>query len=447
MINSFKKYIANILIILLNFSASSMENKENFEKKYLRKIGIEIETNSIKIKDIQRNNIGFLFRSGDKGWKLEDDTRDNLEKENAHLYNLEINTIDGYHFDDFMDILNLMTTFIKKIYFNHQQQKNEFSKLTLERAREIINNFDPTYTTEKLAEYQKDLEITINSNHNRVRPQVTYQVHLEEIPRVFNRLAILGHENINQFVISLRNEFNDFVIKKEYENKEKFKKLSLLNYFNKSFSDKLNNGNLSKKVIGLSYLFLFYWENLFHNGTRNISQEPGPKSALGIMSRIPFSEMYDYCLNKDEQEQFKKLFDDVINKIGDKFILIDYLTEEDTLKYDNISLLQWYNSIIDKNQNNSSSNSKKNLTRKDKKTQMARKTSRGINGRRDVDLLSPPPQLNGLYSMGSYAVDKSNPAAILEVRGYPKVFVDANIENVYSLLKKEANWFFEIEEE
>jgi hypothetical protein len=165
------------------------------------------------------------------------------------------------------------------------------------------------------------------------------------------------------------------------------------------------------------------------------------------MSRIPFSEMYDYCLNKDEQEQFKKLFDDVINKIGDKFILIDYLTEEDTLKYDNISLLQWYNSIIDKNQNNSSSNSKKNLTRKDKKTQMARKTSRGINGRRDVDLLSPPPQLNGLYSMGSYAVDKSNPAAILEVRGYPKVFVDANIENVYSLLKKEANWFFEIEEE
>ena len=198
---------------------------------------------------------------------------------------------------------------------------------------------------------------------------------------------------------------------------------------------------MSKKVIGLSYLFLFYWESLFHNGIRDISEEPGPKSSLAIMSRIPFSEMYDHCLNEHEKEQFIKLFDDVINKNGKKFLLIDYVQDTD-VERDNINLLEWYNSIINRNENTSSSNSKKKLTKKDKKARSARKPSRSTIGTRYVDLLSPPPQLNGGYGMGAYAIDPTYPAAIVEVRGYPKVF-DANIENVYNLLTGEANWFFE----
>ena len=101
--NNLKKYLATIFVVSLTFSISSMDYPKMLEPKDFRKMGIEIETNAIKVKDIQKTNIGFLFQSGNKQWKLEDDTRDSISKEDESLYNLEINTLNGYYFDEFMN--------------------------------------------------------------------------------------------------------------------------------------------------------------------------------------------------------------------------------------------------------------------------------------------------------------------------------------------------------
>lgn len=59
---------------------------------------------------------------------------------------------------------------------------------------------------------------------------------------------------------------------------------------------------------GLAYLFTFYAYQLFCNNLASKEVEPGPKPFLGIMSRLPFSEMYD-GLSSADQLHFKELID------------------------------------------------------------------------------------------------------------------------------------------
>lgn len=175
---------------------------------------------------------------------------------------------------------------------------------------------------------------------------------------------------------------------------------------------------------GLGVLFVLYAYSLFVDGMPIVTDEPGPKSELGLMSRLSFSEIYDSFLNlpngKEEQEVFKFF----VTKLDHKFLnqkIRTYKTCSITrLRDENrVTIKDWLDSIVS--------------------------PDRRIKGR---DLLSPPPECVSKppYAMGLLSADHLPPAhIILEVRAYSRVKVsgfETTLDNFESLINTESDWFF-----
>ena len=173
--------------------------------------------------------------------------------------------------------------------------------------------------------------------------------------------------------------------------------------------------NLHSK--GLAWLFILYAHSLFWN-EEPITKEAGPKPALGIMSRIPFSSMYNN-LSENDKRKFLSFIERVKEKHPNLFErkILEYTTAEGTLKdNDKITLNQWITSIT---------------------------------GGSEKDLLSPPPGCDKSYAMGFYPPPKepNQKNALIEVRAYSKLKIgenneDITLDNFQELIESEATWFF-----
>ncbi len=282
-----------------------------------------------------------------------------------------------------------------------------------------------------------------------IRPQITYQVPLKFIPALFKRFE--KNEGIKNFLISLELP----TAQKESETQisdQSQKILDLLDIF-KQHRNEISKMNANLK--GFLYLFLYYWKTLFNNKKTIEGNEPGLKNHLFLMSRIPFSQLFD-SLQPKEKESFKQFVSPIIPHLLDdnpwilRSFLTDYPNEKDSktispLDQNALNIKEWYISIVEEDQ---------------------RQVVHSLNAQaKKTDKLSPHGELMTEFqktgkgdetelieSMGG--VDLPHDAsglALIEMRGYvkPSSVVEGshksrNCEDVYNFVKKEAEWFFSL---
>ena len=105
----------------------------------------------------------------------------------------------------------------------------------------------------------------------------------------------------------------------------------------------------SSNVKGFSYLLLYYWYQIFNNKESGAScGEPGPKKSLAILSRVPLSQLFD-GLNDYGKQLVHDIFDKTVQTLGADYKIMcydDYNAQPIILE---LTLLQWYNSVVDQN--------------------------------------------------------------------------------------------------
>lgn len=427
----------------------------------------------------------FCIEREDLVWRLEEDTPDKV----GELNNVEVKTSPtrGFGYEEIQEIGAEMERVLTSLY---QESQRRWRRLNVDRKflNRILNNkYEIRVPCSKccLCSFSK-FSVSANKNESRVRPQITYQLPLEEIPRVFNRLKDIHHMSIKAFISALmpvraraviadnsaatlemksgagedeaevkashphpdhrdagfiESEIPSISRDGEEKPTEERKKTSTKRVerifptaaFNKKkdrimlkfFSDIAPDFRIMEEgpAKGLTMLFLYYWYELF-NGKKIVPpREVGLKKYLGIMSRVPFSQLYDHMQAAD-----KLVFRNFIERyleFARGCNLRDYKgytravpdpDPDSDADPENLSVNDWFMSIINP------------ATR-----------------RRGVDLLSPPSDLDG-HSMGALDMaENANGFALIEVRGYSSIKYngeDLRLNQISDLINREANWFF-----
>ena len=278
-----------------------------------------------------------------------------------------------------------------------------------------------------------------------ILPQITYHCPLKDISAIFNRLRELDHKTVKNFLnTSIDDKVLDTRINKskfkitELENKIRVEaneekrgifaresrgekeKLSQHVFQKKRIIDVINQ-NDSEDLKGFMYLFSFYVFQLFNDNIDVPSQEPSPKSVLPIMSRLPFSTMYQ-DLEPEEKNRFQNFvvthFQDTLPKKIRRYKKYDGDFIEEINR---ITLQEWFDSIVVPRQ-------------------------RVIGGERfNNDLLSPP-SLDSVCSMGTFNIqNRAQKHALIEARGYSRLKINGQnmtIDNVAKFVKSESEFFF-----
>lgn len=400
-------------------------------------MGIEIETSCIKIDSPTSSKIGFYFKSPSDGkciWVLEEDTLDPTFSASAELarfdQNVEMKTHDGFTFAAINDVMGDMEDVINLLYERAFHTPFEASAHDLEE----IQNHKYRVTSKWRTQTQfliKSKELP--SNKRIIKPQITYQLPLQDIPRVFERLQKLEHSGI----LYLLRDLSDapFFVTDSQTIRTKLKGSRLQGLFTKLIQNKDTgepvrqyfHANIAphfaqipeNRVKGFITLFLHYWYELFNN-KQAIGIEPGLKQYLGIMSRIPFSQLYD-GLEEHEKVAFQEFMAPHLS-FGCQCNLRSYLNNDEIMVDGTITLTQWYESIV-------------------------HESHRQTVGLRRVDLLSPPPSLIG-HSMGILDINShANGFALIEVRGYSELKYgreNLTIHRIREFGVGESVWFFDI---
>jgi hypothetical protein len=384
-------FIILTLLIVLCFSVSSQ-----------KKMGFEVETRTIKVNNDADHSIDFLVwtRPDRRLLLVESDTIDNPQEE---LENLEIKTIGG-HGNNVIGLFARRTQELLINLFNRTQNNPLDITANLSVGGRTWHYIGPIVGTR--------IQRGANAHTRVVRPQITYQIDLADMDRLFAKL--------NFFKPNIVNGFDNFVQQRN---------LTPPNHY-------------SAKVKGLIKLFNFYLYRLFSQSTANQgdlgnwsrSLEPGPKSLLSIMSRISFKKMYS-GLSDAEKQNFRYFFRDRIHgtilsrkkikiyscfdrdngrcshRINPRYGTIDYYLREAF----RITLTEWYNSNI----------------------------GVGI-----TDILHPPVGTYNGYGMGGLnAIHVPNGYALVEARFYANRYNHLNyrptIDNVYQILNSQKRWFFQ----
>lgn len=397
-------------------------------------MGIEIETSTIKIKSPTSDKLGFYFNNATNGelvWVLEEDTLDATFRDSAGFegfdQNVEIKThpAKGFLLAEIRNIIEDMENTIKYLYRHALSAALDVTSHFLEEMHHPKYRILPKISTQ--AHFLIKSKI-LPAEELIIKPQITYQLSLEEIPRVFRRLGELKHLGINFFLHDLSGApleitSSESILSKLPEGP--FKKLArgitrnkdlgepLRRYFNEHIGPHFTSLPESR-VKGLITLFLYYWYELF-NDKRIKGPEPGLKQFLGVMSRIPLSQLYE-SLNRLEKEAFK-IFIRPHLAFGVSHKLRPYINEDDDEVDGPINLAEWFESIVDE--------------------------SHVTTGKRD--LLSPPPQMVE-HSMGILDINSNaNGVALIEVRGYSNLkHKDKNItiDRIREFGIDESGWFF-----
>lgn len=438
------------LLVFLNFFGDCYASEEHLL------MGIEVETSSIKIKSSVpgidfpfslKNNIIALFC-------LEEDTPDrtfdNDSQYTEFRKNLEVRTIDGHNYDQ----INGLSSVISLI-FNDLNQEARDKVLSIEEL--YLNKITGPTDYQILPQKKKGkFEITLKDPNFTVIPtvrlQISYQLPLEEIPRVFQHLSILQHKDIKPFVDDLdptiglkesnleeyKNKLNkpnptvnERVFFKVYRNI--IKSETVAKYFRENIAQEFS-ALRQNKAKGLIQMFLFYWHSLF-NDKESMSNENGLKPYLGIMSRVPFSMLYD-TLDEENKKDFNTFFNNRKESFKEEFFkLRTYHLDPNAVSH--ITLSNWFDSIIDED-----------------------KRVYDINNYYKVDIMSPPLTPKGSSnSMGALDVGRSNGHALIEVRAYStlepgltflkdlsqyKLSADklSEYKDLCDYVRNESNWFF-----
>lgn len=394
-------------------------------------MGIEIETSIIKIMSPTPEKIGFTI--GDEhmpSWVLEEDTLDptfgkvagstefdrNMELKSN--YGKEIAAINQIATEIELVLSTLYIQSIPQLEINSQLLENVLRPHSV-RVFPLDSTCPSFFIKSKILSVKK----------RTIRPQVTYQLPLELIPRVFKRLQTLKHLGIMQFLADLtpRDPSEGSkpakassgrlaeVFKLAAQNKEKGKPIR--NYFKEHVATPYSLLPDSRAK-GFLSLFLYYWYELF-NAKEIAGSEPGLKQYLGVMSRIPLSQLYA-SLTKEEQGVFYEFMRNHLI-FGDQSLLRPYYDYDDTLLNPPMTLTHWFLSIIEERSTDSTTE-------------------------KQVDLLSPPPGLPEEYSMGFLDINShASGLALIEARGYSSVNYmgkDPTIYQIKDFVNTESLWFF-----
>lgn len=428
-LNSRKSLFLSGLFLFFSLSLNCMDPESSKE----RKIGAEIETSAIKVKLKENYYSGFRVSLNEIPlWSVEQDTTDNVFSksenpgEREFQYNLEFKTHGGYDSQEsFLKVLTTITSVLKLI---HTKSDDGYT-LTIEELGKLLGEESGHYSIEKLDKEQGEFVLKKNPKHMLVRPQITYQLPLEEVIIVFQRLKHLKDRTTMRFLKALDGKKHEYpeTASPEINVSHVFKTLKFLN---DNFYLILSHPKTeaTDRVRGFSCLFLFYWYNIFNNCMPIENTEPGLKPFLPIMSRISFSQMYDEGLVEDEKEQFKKLFREIVESSGDQYKVRGYTDYEGKIVKSNLTLKDWYDSIVEKNN----------------RRKVLKESSNSEPVDYLVDLLSPPEGLPEHYAMGLFPWELIQ-SPLIEVRSYAIMTFNSEkitVDNVNSFLEAESNWFF-----
>jgi len=405
-----------------------------------KKIGVEIETSWIKVKDMEDVVPNFsIAHNGEKLWLLEPDTVDQFLESSSSLRNLELKTYPGFGNQlKFQEILDEMTNVLKYIHAHEEKS------LTTAHLQKILHSHEQKMSV-KVDFHGADYMDIEKRKHGNITPQITYQLPLNMIPKVFERLAELKHERVLEFYSALNSPHFEKPTSPpmhiyEASARDHYNFNILLYLLRLQFRDQLHSSELSENVKGFTYLFLYYWASLF-NDNLVCSKEPGLKPQLAVMSRVPLSELYEHGLSPHEKSQFQQMIGTVVESLKNSAPVEDALINNKLRVYKNsvnkkvtpdLDIKTWYHSIV-----SPKTNGKK----------LRKRLNYGQDVEHFVDLLSPPPHLDESYSMGLFLWSFTK-SPLVEIRGYAKVrqkrskiFFD-DIQNVKDFIEEETSWFF-----
>lgn len=453
-----------------------------------RLMGIEIETSAIKTNTWHGKFL--VLKDGVPFWEIKGDTTDISLRSTYpdHKMNVECSTMGGLDFETVNEAARNIQAVMAAIY--HSQTIP--SRFTREEFRALLGGgYDCDLVPYMGSTAPVALSYAPKASNSIVRPQITFQLPLEEMMYPFERLYRLGHEDIKNFLDDLgisppplttaataESEAGQATVVESSDTgrgvasaapsiaEEAETKLdstrasehtggatsvvsSVRKYHFRKFSRALqqrSHDNATKEAEiraylresiakeframpegagkGLTLLFLYYWFQLF-NEKAPMAAEPGLKPYLGIMSRIPLSQLYD-SLEEDQKELFKGF----ITRHGgfaSSCHLRSYRNYSNHTIPIGMSVMDWYSSIIDNTRYQS-------VTLADGRV-------------RHVDLLSPPPDLPpDVYAMGKLDIDDdANGLALIEARGYGKIKYkrsEPEIDQIIEFVENESKLFF-----
>ena len=424
------------------FHCNYCENERDTDSQNL--MGIEIETSVIKIQSFTGDKIGFSFGEiKSPKWILEEDSSDETFKDEPDLAdftrNMELKSCGGQGRTDVIQIAAEMELIITNLYAEASTAPYE---VTVDKLARLLRNRRGVFPN--LPSHTQFLikSNDLVENERLIRPQVTYQLSMASIPSIFNRLKELKHPRITCFMddlnldIALRITNPDETFRKMNTSNNPFARAlqkystnqkqsnKIRTYFKNYIAPIFSVVAEGSKEKGFLYIFLYYWYELF-NEKEIVGVEPGLKQSLGIMSRVPLSQLFD-SLNVSEQENIKDILRPKLDALSDtEFRLRRYKDYNNKSVPVSIGIKQWTSSIF-----NSS--------------------DRVLIDRRNVDYLSPPPGLPVSYSMGFYDINSHAAGlALVEVRGYSKIKYNDSpltIVNIKSFVSTESGLFFSNQE-
>jgi hypothetical protein len=350
-----------IILFLISISFSNVSSAVNPTDLLM---GVEIESNTCKLTVGTQERTGFIIKglSCSMLWHLEDDTIDQALKLQRKLKdynrNTECRTVGGFD----QETISKIAEDIQKVFLHIDRSLvlNPTLKLTTQALEALLNDGKDTHWTVQVTLDETRSDRTgllfakgVDSSWNSFQPQITYQVPLGLIPKLFERFN--NEVTIKNFLNSLIQTSKKFdiipPIVPDILSENNNKMFKILNLFIEEISPRM--ASTSADLRGFCYLFLYYWVTLFNDNHIFGEPEPGLKQRLYLMSRIPFSQMFD-SLQPHEKDTFQGIFKEIINQYGSSFKLREYYKDypdpsnlSANLVQDGLTLKEWYQSIVD----------------------------------------------------------------------------------------------------
>ena len=419
-------------------AATVMESKEDSypgvsKVADMRRMGVEIETSSIKIGATDDDKVGFTIsnRDGRPYLVLEEDTLDSTFRTSPSLslqsQNLECRTVGGLIKPHLLVGTHHIQALLQNLYV---VGVDATFHVTPEWLNDILK--DEFVITSHSALHH--FVIKTKEGPSIIRPQLTYQLPLEEMERAFTRLQRLNHKGVMNFLNILDPDSHLSIIDiSAFRSKLKadVNEAVLLNMLRQQEIKRFFKENISplfhsiedRKLKGFCLLFFYYWFELFNNKEGINENEPGVKQFLGVMSRLPFSQLYESLIVDGGQAKLNDILRPLIDATGDQYRLRAYVDYDEHPYSLGLTIREWYLSIVDDGH---------------------RQEAKG----RMVDRLSPPHGLPADFeSMG--ALDITSDAqglSLIEVRGYASLTFEERyltIMGIRGFVQREADWFFD----
>jgi len=311
--------IGLVVLEVAGFKSFSMsEHLVSSQSSGQLKMGIEIETPKLKLQLGKQERMGLtVSRKGRDIWRIEDDTLDKTATSTGAMpvndRNLECKTIGGFSVDEQALLMRITKDIENILNFNDMFDKDDLIKITpklisyfINKGKSIDDQLQVTFD-----EHDKTwLTVKVSDKDPIIRPQITYQVSLNLIPQIFDHFKGI-HDDIRDFLSCLNPTLvlksPDKPMKTTVPSGNAYQKAMIRFLVNEKFKDNKIIKNLDEHPFlkGFTYIFLFYWHQLFNNNEMFTTSEPGLKQYLALMSRVPFSSLFE-SLTPEEKRIFNR---------------------------------------------------------------------------------------------------------------------------------------------